>query len=92
MNRRWFFSGSFAVAVSAILPGLPRTEPMILAAARIPGDLAYDALISGTPMITVIVEGNLIGDQRIKQLLADSVGELIDADEILITPKFRPLR
>lgn len=40
-------------------------------------------------MTTVIIERNLHGYESIKKLLADSVGELIDADEILITPKFR---
>lgn len=105
MNRRSFFCGSYALAVSTILPGIDRSENMIFAAARLageparmsrigaaarlPGDLAYDTLISNPPAITVIIEGNLLGAESIKQLLADSVDELVNADEILITPKFR---
>ncbi len=37
--------------------------------------------------ITIIVEGSLVGDEGIRLLLQETIGELIDADEILITPE-----
>ena len=37
--------------------------------------------------ITIIVEGSLIGDEGIKQILGDTLGELVDADEIFIAPE-----
>lgn len=39
--------------------------------------------------ITIIVEGSLIGDEGIRLLLQETIGELIDADEILINPESR---
>ena len=39
--------------------------------------------------ITIIVEGSLIGDEGIRALLQETIGELIDADEILISPESR---
>ncbi|KKK90085.1 hypothetical protein LCGC14_2726640, partial [marine sediment metagenome] len=37
--------------------------------------------------ITIIVEGSLIGDEGIRQILGDTLGELVDADEIFIAPE-----
>lgn len=37
--------------------------------------------------ITIIVEGSLIGDEGVRQILADTLGELIDQDGILIPPE-----
>lgn len=39
--------------------------------------------------ITIIVEGSMIGDEGIKQILGDTIGELVDADVILIPPESR---
>ena len=49
---------------------------------------AEGANIPGT-QITIIVEGNLVGDEGIRQLLRETIGDLIDADEILIAPESR---
>ena len=39
--------------------------------------------------VTIIVEGSLIGDQAIKEVLAGTINELVDADQIIIDPKSR---
>ncbi len=46
-----------------------------------------DALTPIGSQITIIVEGSLIGDEGIRQILAKTLGELVDADEIFISPE-----
>ena len=52
-----------------------------------PSDTA--ATVVPATQITIIVEGSLVGDEGIRQLLQETIGELIDADEILISPESR---
>ncbi|MCH9694777.1 MAG: hypothetical protein K0U72_09730 [Gammaproteobacteria bacterium] len=48
---------------------------------------------SGTPppgsSVTIIVEGSLIGDEGIREVLGGTIRELVDADEIFISPNSR---
>lgn len=37
--------------------------------------------------ITIIVEGSLVGDEGIRQILGDTLGELVDQDAIFISPE-----
>ena len=43
--------------------------------------------VQPTTQITIIVEGSLIGDEGIRQILRETLGELVDADEIFIAPE-----
>lgn len=71
-----------AVASVPVINNQP-VSPFDLAAAQ-----QGTANIPGS-QITIIVEGSLIGDEGIRQLLQETIGELIDADIILIGPESR---
>ncbi len=54
----------------------------------------FDLLPAGTDassvpgsQITIIVEGNIIGDDGVRLIMQETIGELVDADVILIPPE-----
>ncbi|MCH8853910.1 MAG: hypothetical protein IID41_14855 [Planctomycetes bacterium] len=46
-----------------------------------------DAAAAPGTVINIYVEGSLIGDEGIRQILGETLGELVDADEIFISPE-----
>ena len=101
MKRRSFLINSLALAISGVIPTIVPAK-QVMGFKMIPVDLPTlvgELTLEAAPMGKVLADNayqrivdhhyevNLVGDEGIRQLVQDTIGELVDADEILIQPE-----